>query len=790
VLNYQIKLNITILLVCIYNSNTIIIIMTSVNNNSNNNNGGIPLKTFLNSYEGSIDLNESLEDSPLFRKQLKETEQSIDELSQNIKKMLKSSKVTCELGNDYNASFKSFVDDLLDYRKDAQVKDDLLERGMLKFSNCLKEICNFRELLHMEMEALISTPLQSFADNDLKHVKEQYKKYDKYSKQYDESATKLGQIKKKNSVKIEEVAQEVNESLKLRIQYGLDLVETMNQVQARKRFEFLEYFSVFLHAQSTFFHQGYELFRDLEPHMRVFSNYLQSTRKHYEDQKKRQNMTKAELIEKTFLSTSPPTVSVSGSPVNGGIIFTPNRTSDTLVKRGYLFKRSDYNSFTRKFFSLENGKLSYYKTGNDSSPTHTLDLFLTTVRVREDLDRRNCFELLSPDRSIILQAESSESMQEWIQVLQNATANALNNCTNNNSSNSSNSRDINGNNRDNMNKNEGQTKNRSNTLNSSWGSTNSNSSTQSAPCGSNGNNTGPPGGGGGGGGSLSCNNSNNSLPIFEEPLTALRRIDQSNQFCADCHAKDPDWASINFGCIVCIDCSGIHRSLGVHISKVRSLTLDKWEPELLGMMKCIGNERVNKIFEELVPSDRRKPTPNDSFDVRCKWIRDKYEKKIFVKDLNKSLEELNSILYHISGEPNTSYLLELIAQGGDPNGLDSHHKNRTPLHNACIKNMAQNVCLLLQNGSYPDIADSEGNTPLHVSADNGSSDCCILILMKSVKLLSLQNKAGKTPLDLAVDKGNIGCVAILRLAQLQKDEGKNNFDEIFAEVLRGFSKEK
>ena len=41
----------------------------------------------------------------------------------------------------------------------------------------------------------------------------------------------------------------------------------------------------------------------------------------------------------------------------------------------------------------------------------------------------------------------------------------------------------------------------------------------------------------------------------------------------------PDWASINLGILVCIECSGIHRSLGVHVSKVRSLTLDKWEEQ-------------------------------------------------------------------------------------------------------------------------------------------------------------------------------------------------------------------
>jgi hypothetical protein len=54
----------------------------------------------------------------------------------------------------------------------------------------------------------------------------------------------------------------------------------------------------------------------------------------------------------------------------------------------------------------------------------------------------------------------------------------------------------------------------------------------------------------------------------------LKSVSKLNCICADCGAEDPDWASINLGILICIQCSGIHRSLGVHISKVRSLTLD------------------------------------------------------------------------------------------------------------------------------------------------------------------------------------------------------------------------
>merc|ERR1719381_256231 len=81
-----------------------------------------------------------------------------------------------------------------------------------------------------------------------------------------------------------------------------------------------------------------------------------------------------------------------------------------------------------------------------------------------------------------------------------------------------------------------------------------------------------------------------------------------NEACAGCGASNPEWASINWGVVLCIECSGIHRSLGVHISKVRAIRLDVWEPEILKVIAELGNSIVNKTLEGNI-GERQKPSP-------------------------------------------------------------------------------------------------------------------------------------------------------------------------------------
>ncbi|XP_074648072.1 arf-GAP with dual PH domain-containing protein 1-like [Tubulanus polymorphus] len=103
-----------------------------------------------------------------------------------------------------------------------------------------------------------------------------------------------------------------------------------------------------------------------------------------------------------------------------------------------------------------------------------------------------------------------------------------------------------------------------------------------------------------------------------------------NNECVDCGAPDPDWASYNLGVFICQECAGIHRSLGTHISKVRSITLDKWDDGQVEAMKDMGNLRSNELYVAEAPACYRRPLPSDVQVIREQWIMAKYVRKEFI----------------------------------------------------------------------------------------------------------------------------------------------------------------
>ncbi|KAG8385067.1 hypothetical protein BUALT_Bualt03G0003000 [Buddleja alternifolia] len=131
--------------------------------------------------------------------------------------------------------------------------------------------------------------------------------------------------------------------------------------------------------------------------------------------------------------------------------------------------------------------------------------------------------------------------------------------------------------------------------------------------------------------------SHHQIALGRPPSSGKRRLkdllaQRDNRACADCGALDPKWASANIGVFICLKCCGVHRSLGTHISKVLSVTLDEWsEEEVDSMFEVGGNASANSIYEAYIPEGVSKPGPDAGHEQRSKFIRSKYERQEFLK---------------------------------------------------------------------------------------------------------------------------------------------------------------
>ncbi|KAK2007543.1 UBA/TS-N domain-containing protein [Colletotrichum eremochloae] len=110
----------------------------------------------------------------------------------------------------------------------------------------------------------------------------------------------------------------------------------------------------------------------------------------------------------------------------------------------------------------------------------------------------------------------------------------------------------------------------------------------------------------------------------EKVLHDLVQSVPGNNFCADCQARNPAWASWSLGVFLCMRCAAIHRKLGTHVSKVKSLSMDSWSNEQVENMKKVGNVRSNQIYN---PDNKKPPVPIDADEVDSameRFIRTKY----------------------------------------------------------------------------------------------------------------------------------------------------------------------
>ena len=456
---------------------------------------------------------------------------------------------------------------------------------------------------------------------------------------------------------------------KLREFSKYDYICKINEILLYIKIELPEKIALFIYSLISLFRQGYDILKKIDS---TINDNLDKVSVKYKEKEK---ILLAMKNKKKLLG---PTL----EKVNNSI----------LTKEGFLYyKEKDViKYFKKQYFKFYNGSIIYFKINQNFQNSNSNNKIITSI---EEIDtsayfelcnllfcnvRKNdkdyeypfCFEVISANlkKTFIFQAENEIEAEEWVNAIRNSISNVI----------------------------------------SSYNDDDK----------------------------LDENNNNKYLNKEDLIIPELKenRIDKliNNNICSDCSSSTPTWISVNWLSLICIDCSSVHRSLGVQVSKIRSLRLDNLDPDYLDLIEFMGEENIKNILEENTKS-YEKPKPNSMFTEKEIFITNKYKNKKYIRQLNiMELEDIPTQIFKCIEKNDLIQIFFLLKL--DKCKINNNYKYKddeyTFMHHAAKLGKILVFKLLILLGGELNNPDTKNLKPMDYATIYKNSEICDYIVRK------------------------------------------------------------
>ncbi|XP_051512228.1 rho GTPase-activating protein 42-like isoform X2 [Myxocyprinus asiaticus] len=357
----------------------------------------------------TLEFSDSFLDSPDFRERLKCHEIELDRTNKFIKELIKDGNQLINALKSLSAAVQKFSQSLQEFQfeciGDAETDDEVnIAQSFKEFAQLLDTMEEERRRLIQNADDVLISPLEKFRKEQIGAAKEGKKKFDKETEKYYSTLEKhLNLSSKKKELALREADAHIDKDRQLFYDASLEYVFKIQEVQEKKKFEFVEPLLAFLQGLFTFYHEGYELAHEFEPYKQQLQFNLQNTRNNFLSTKQ-----EVEKLMNRVRSADQDQKPPGQWTMEGYLYVQEKQPLGCAWTRHYCTYEKESNTFSMCNTEV---KPAVKQNGVMANPSEKFKLKSCIRRKTDSIDKRFCFDIEVVERNAIYRGSIFRPLQ-------------------------------------------------------------------------------------------------------------------------------------------------------------------------------------------------------------------------------------------------------------------------------------------------------------------------------------------------------------------------------------------